>query len=481
MIRRVSKRAELSFQFEPPNEADPSRLCYSFRISYGSDQILSTPKPIPWDVESLNRAMCMWLNAKRREEALANHRKSSPERMQNPIQGWSWLWARVSSELKDASRVVEQELAKAIPMPTFVAGRDGMEHLAYYRNALWSSSNEHSYEEWRALIDSVSENEKLHSCATTLTVQTPKGRKQTSSSNENHPLSAQLGGEEHHVATDAASLESVLADLDKLVGLGGVKQEVGSLANLMRVQRLRAERRMHVSAISRHLVFIGNPGTGKTTVARLLGRIYQALGFLRSGHVVEVDRSGLIAGYVGQTALKTQDAIAKAMDGILFIDEAYSLANHNGSDYGREAIETLLKAMEDHRNRLVVIVAGYTDLMESFLSSNPGLRSRFSRSIHFEDYSLPELEQIYLKLASDAGYRLEADTVERLRLALAESLIGNPATFGNARGVRTMFELSQIIQANRLATLPRPTEQELAILLPSDIPLPLEGDILMRS
>ena len=265
-------------------------------------------------------------------------------------------------------------------------------------------------------------------------------------------------------------LKSALSDLDNLIGLIGVKREVHSLTNLMRVQRLRTANGMHVSGISRHLVFTGNPGTGKTTVARLLGRIYQSLGLLTKGHLVEVDRSGLVAGYMGQTALKTQEVVTRAMDGILFVDEAYSLAKPNGPDYGQEAIDTLLKAMEDHRDRLVVIVAGYPELMEGFLSSNPGLRSRFSRTIHFDDYSLAELEQIYLKMSGDAGYTLGEESKMRLRVALAEAVSRNVSGFGNARGVRNIFELSQVLQADRLASLPNPSRYDLAALTASDIP-----------
>lgn len=284
-----------------------------------------------------------------------------------------------------------------------------------------------------------------------------------------HP--AQSDGKPCRSGIDSASLESVLSELDGLIGLQAVKHEVHSLANLMRVQKLRIQSHMQVSPISRHLVFTGNPGTGKTTVARLLGRIYHALGFLSKGHVIEVDRSGLVAGYVGQTALKTQEAIAKAMDGILFIDEAYSLTKDSGTDYGAEARDILLKGMEDHRDRLVVIVAGYPEPMEQFLSSNPGLRSRFNRTIIFEDYSLEELEQIYVKMSQGAGYKITPEAQERLRLALAQATHRNTATFGNARGVRNLFETSQVLQADRLALLARPTEQDLAILQAHDIPL----------
>jgi hypothetical protein len=192
-------------------------------------------------------------------------------------------------------------------------------------------------------------------------------------------------------AEDSNDLETCLKELNDLVGLDGVKHEVTTLVNLMKVRRLRAARGMKMPEMSLHMVFSGNPGTGKTTVARLLGRIYQALGVLPRGHVIEVDRSGLVAGYVGQTALKTKEILQKAHGGILFIDEAYTLVGHHQNDFGQEAIDTVLKYMEDNRDRIVVIAAGYREEMKAFVRTNPGLQSRFNKFINFDDYSVQEL------------------------------------------------------------------------------------------
>lgn len=273
-----------------------------------------------------------------------------------------------------------------------------------------------------------------------------------------------------NVPQEHAALRSALVSLNSLVGLSGVKHEVLSLTNLIRLQRLRAQRGIPNLGMSLHLVFTGSPGTGKTTVARLLGQIYKALGVLEKGHVVEVDRAGLVAGYMGQTALKTREAIETALDGILFIDEAYSLARDTQSDFGREAIDTLLKAMEDNRRRLVVVVAGYTEPMEVFLSSNPGLRSRFNRYIHFADYTLEELEEIFQTMCKHAGYIASPDAQRQLHTHLIGRLAVNSGDFGNARGVRNILELIQINHANRLASISDPTVQQLTTLEGEDIP-----------
>lgn len=282
----------------------------------------------------------------------------------------------------------------------------------------------------------------------------------------NTALKAAIPDEE----TQAALLKSALLSLNNLIGLSAVKQEVLSLTNLIRLQRLRAQKGIQNASSSLHLVFTGNPGTGKTTVARLLGQIYKSLGVLEKGHVVEVDRSGLVAGYLGQTALKTNEVVEKALDGILFIDEAYSLVKDAQSDYGHEAINTLLKAMEDYRHRLVVIVAGYTEPMESFLNSNPGLRSRFSKYIHFSDYDLDELERIFQFMCTEAGYTLGPHTDLPLRALLSAKLALDSNMFGNARSVRNTFETSQINHANQLVFVNDPTTEQLITLKSTDIP-----------
>ncbi len=263
-------------------------------------------------------------------------------------------------------------------------------------------------------------------------------------------------------------LEVLKQELHEYIGLSSVKREVESLINLVTVQKLRRENGLPADDLSLHMVFSGNPGTGKTMIARLMARIFKTLGILSKGHLVEVDRSGLVAGYVGQTALRTGEAIQKALGGVLFIDEAYALTNRGGNDYGQEAVDTLLKAMEDHREDLVVIVAGSIGPMEDFLHSNPGLESRFNRFLHFPDYTVDELAAIFDLRCQKSGYQLAMDARGLLRDILARAS-QDAVGFGNARGVRNLFEHAVSQQANRLARQSDWTRESLMLLTEEDL------------
>ncbi|MEG0780537.1 MAG: AAA family ATPase [Oscillospiraceae bacterium] len=262
------------------------------------------------------------------------------------------------------------------------------------------------------------------------------------------------------------TMEALTAELDGYIGLSAVKREVKNLINMASVEKLRRENQLPVSDVSLHMVFSGNPGTGKTTIARLMARIYHALGLLSGGQLVEVDRSGLVAGYVGQTALKTSKVIESALGGVLFIDEAYALNGKAENDFGQEAIETILKAMEDHRDDLVVIVAGYDGLMQDFIHSNPGLESRFNRFLHFEDYSADELLAIFDGRCKQGCYTLSHEVRELVRDFIVEE---NTPAFGNARGVRNLFEQLLVQQANRLAGQETVTRAELMEITGDDV------------
>ena len=290
-------------------------------------------------------------------------------------------------------------------------------------------------------------------------VDVPGSRKPGESADKKTPKS---GGKPAEQQTSAAqkpeekeqTIEELMAELDGLIGLEGVKREVRTLTNLIKVRKMRKEHDLKVMDMSFHMVFTGNPGTGKTTVARLVAKIYKQLGFLSKGQLIETDRSGLVAGYVGQTAGKVTEVVNSALGGILFIDEAYALARKGmENDFGREAIDTLVKLMEDNRDDLVVIVAGYTDEMHDFLTSNPGLISRFNKYIDFPDYTDDELMAILEMNAKRQGYVVGEDAKKVVRSMLTGMSLSERLDFGNARGMRNTLEKLVQEQANRIAAL----------------------------
>ena len=266
------------------------------------------------------------------------------------------------------------------------------------------------------------------------------------------------------------SLDDYLEELDGLVGLESVKREVSSLVHLQEIKQLRKSRGLKDIPMSNHLVFYGNPGTGKTTVARLIAKIYHSMGILSQGQCIEVDRAGLVAGYVGQTALKVHDVVKTALGGVLFIDEAYTLTySSNANDYGQEAVDTLLKEMEDNRGDFIVIVAGYPELMEKFIDSNPGLRSRFNKYINFVDYNVDELVQIYNVMCQNAGYTTSKDALAYVKNTFESKYRNHGKNFANAREVRNYFEDVVVRQANRLYKIENPSNEDLCTLSLDDV------------
>lgn len=269
-------------------------------------------------------------------------------------------------------------------------------------------------------------------------------------------------------ASDSRCLDDAINELDSLVGLTPVKEEVMNLVNFLKINKMRLDRELPTIKMSNHMVFFGNPGTGKTTVARLIANIYKRIGLLEKGHLIETDRAGLVAGYVGQTAIKVREVVSSAFGGVLFIDEAYTLSQE-GDDYGKEAINTLLKIMEDHRNDLVVIVAGYPNLMHRFLETNPGLKSRFNRFIDFPDYSPDELQLVFEKMVKNAGLLIAGSAATKTKKIFQIAYSNKNESFGNARFVRNIFQNAVTQQANRLMKYSDLNDQALITLESLDI------------
>jgi len=300
----------------------------------------------------------------------------------------------------------------------------------------------------------------------------PKAKPDAPEKPQTPPVKADTGGKSPEAPAEEIppkeNIDDLKKELEEYIGLASVKAEVKNLINIATVYRMRREHNLPTADMSLHMVFSGNPGTGKTMIARFMARVYHSLDILSKGQLVEVDRSGLVAGYVGQTAIKTAKVLEKAKGGVLFIDEAYTLTSKEGNDFGYEAVDTVLKFMEDNRDDIVVIVAGYTELMHQFIDSNPGLQSRFNKYIEFPDYTAGEMLGIFALQCEKNCYELDGDAQSELQeyLQMAAEAAGE---FGNARGVRNVFEKILTAQANRLAAAENITREELMRITKADV------------
>lgn len=268
---------------------------------------------------------------------------------------------------------------------------------------------------------------------------------------------------------DTRTLQDLLAELNSLVGLEKVKNKVNDLIVYQKIQKLRGEQGLNLVKNTLHLAFTGNPGTGKTTVARIVGRIYRQIGLLTKGHFIEVSRTDLIAGYQGQTALKVKKVIEQAKGGVLFIDEAYSITENDHSDsYGRECLTELTKALEDYREDLVVIVAGYTEPMNKFFESNPGLKSRFNTFIEFDDYNSDELDEILNAMCKNNNYFLDSNVKIKIHIFFEKLIVSKDDSFSNGRLVRNLYDDLIMNHARRVSKIKNPTYEELSIIKEED-------------
>lgn len=348
-----------------------------------------------------------------------------------------------------------------------------IEHLTNYSNLIEKYLRDHNVFEpgTTPVLTNTTAANKSESNVTNHT----KGKAAASAGSSASDTRATLEGmkgklNKEELSSTEVTLESLMQELNDLTGLDEVKKDIKSLINLLKVKKLREERGMKQPSMSLHMVFSGNPGTGKTTVARLLAKIYKCLGILPKGQLVEVDRSGLVEGYVGQTATKTKEVVESALGGILFIDEAYSLtAGKDGKDFGQEAVDTLLKMMEDNRDNLVVIVAGYTSLMEEFIDSNPGLRSRFNKYIFFSNYTGEQLYDIFMVMCKNQDYIPNEPGKKFVKAYLDKHAENHDENFANAREVRNYLERSIARQASRIVQLTKISDKQLRTLTKTDL------------